>query len=143
MRITVERSSAAAADAVFATVAHIEQFSRAVAHIVKYEYLSEKQSGVGARFRETRLMNGRAAMTELEVTEYVSNERVRMVADSHGSIWDTVFSVQEDDGATRLSLVMDARAYKLLPKTMNPLIKGMLAKAVAQDMDLVKAHCEA
>ena len=38
------------------------------------------------------------ATTELEVTEYVENDHVRMVADSHGTIWDTVFSVKEQTG---------------------------------------------
>ena len=30
---------------------------------------------------------------------------------------------------------LDARAYKLLPKLMNPLIEGMIQKAVEKDMD--------
>ena len=33
-------------------------------------------------------------------------------------------------------------ARKLLPRVMNPLIRGMVAKAVERDMDLVKAFCE-
>ncbi len=37
---------------------------------------------------------------------------------------------------------LDARAYKPLPKLMNPLIKGMVQKAVGKDMDAVKAYCE-
>ena len=37
---------------------------------------------------------------------------------------------------------MDARAHKLPPKLMNPLIKGMVQKAVEKDMDAVKAYCE-
>ena len=37
---------------------------------------------------------------------------------------------------------LDARAYKLLPKLMNPLIEGMIQKAVEKDMDAVKAYCE-
>ena len=87
-------------------------------------------------------MKGKESTTELEITEFVDNDRVRMVADSHGTIWDTVFTVKPAGEGTDLELTMDARAYKLLPKIMNPLIKGMIQKAVERDMDAVKAWCE-
>ena len=65
-----------------------------------------------------------------------------MVADSHGTVWDSLFTVKSDGGSTALELTMDARPHKLLPKLMNPLIKGMVQKAVEKDMDAVKAYCE-
>ena len=45
------------------------------------------------RFRETRVMKGREASTVLEVTEYESPRRIRLVSDEGGTIWDTVFTV--------------------------------------------------
>ena len=39
--------------------------------VVKIEMLSDTTSGVGTRFLETRLMRGKEATTELEVTEYL------------------------------------------------------------------------
>ena len=141
-RITVTRTIDAPIDVVFKTVADIRQFSKALPHVVKFVFLSDVTSGVGTRFRETRLMKGKEATTELEVTEYVENDRVRMVADSHGTVWDTTFAVSSEGGKTTLTMTMDAKAYKLLPRLMNPLIKGMITKAVKRDMDLVKAFCE-
>lgn len=141
-RIHITRTIDASIDVVFHTVADIRQFSQVLPHIVRFEFLSERTSGVGTRFRETRLMNGKESVTELEVTEYVENEHVRMVADSHGTVWDTVFAVVTAEGQTVLTMTMDAKAHKLLPRLMNPLIKGMITKAVEQDMDLVKAYCE-
>ena len=138
----VTRDINAPASVVFQTVADIRQFSKALPHVVKYEFLTELPIGIGTRFRESRLMNGKEATTELKVTEYVDNERVRMVADSHGTVWDTVFNVAASGELTHLSLTMDARAKTLLPKIMNFLIKGMIKKAVERDMDLVKAFCE-
>lgn len=87
-------------------------------------------------------MKGKEVTTELEMTEYIENDRVRMVADSHGTVWDSVFTVQREQEHTKLTLAMDAIAYKLLPKLMYPLIRGMVAKAIAQDMDSVKTFCE-
>ena len=129
-------------DKVFRTVSDISQFSQAIPHIVKIDYLSDKKTGLGTRFRETRLMKGKEAITELEVTEYIENDRIRLVADSHGTVWDTVFTVRAENRATELTMIMDAKAYKLLPKLLNPLIKSMIKKAIIKDIESVKAYCE-
>ena len=52
-------------------------------------------------------MKGRAVSTELEVTDYVPNERVRLVADSDGVVWDTVFAVTPQDHCTLLTMTID------------------------------------
>ncbi|MGH7490826.1 MAG: SRPBCC family protein [bacterium] len=138
----VTRTINAPVDAVFKTVSDINQFSRAVPGIVKVEFLSDVKSGVGTRFRETRLMKGKEASTELEVTEFVENDRIRMVADSHGTVWDSLFEVKPKNGQTSLMLTMDAKTDKLIPKIINLMIGGMIKKAVENDMDAVKAYCE-
>lgn len=139
---TATRTIAAPADRVFDIVAHIENFQNAVPHITKVEFLTDQHSGVGTRFRETRVMRGREAATELEVTEYVPNERVRLVSDAGGTIWDTVLSVEPAGEGTRLSMVMDAKPHQLMARIVNPLISRMIRKAVEVDMDAVKAYCE-
>ena len=140
--VTVTRRIDAAADAVFRTVAHIEQFSQAVPHILRVEFLSEVKSGVGARFRETRMMMGREASTELEVTEYVENEHVRIVSEAGGALWDTVFTVVPDGEGTALRMVMDAQPRSMSARMTLPLIIGTVRKAIEQDLDAVKAFCE-
>ena len=142
-RTIVSRTIEAPIGTVFDTVAHIENFSKAVPHITKVEFLSDVRTGIGTRFRETRLMGRREATTELEVTEYVKNDHVRMVTDTHGTVWDTVFTVKPaPSGGVELTMVMDANAHKLMSKIMNPLIKGMIRKAIENDLDAVKAYCE-
>ena len=141
-RTTITRFIQAPIDRVFKTVADIRQFSQAIPHIVNVEFLSDAKSGVGTRFRETRVVKGKKVTTELEVTEYVENSYIRLVADSHGTVWDTLFTVKPEQQHTALLLVMDARPHKLLPRIMNPLISPMIRKAVEHDMDAVKAFCE-
>ena len=138
------RTIDAPAEAVFDAVADISNFSKAVPHIARVEFLTERRVGVGTRFRETRLMRGREATAELEVTEYVKNERVRLVSDAGGTVWDSLFTVTpEGDGrSTRLELVMEARPYRLPARLIVPLMKGVVAKAVVADMDAVKAWLE-
>jgi hypothetical protein len=122
---TVHRSVQASVESVFQTVADIQNFSKAVPDILGVEFLSDVKSGLGARFKETRLMGKRRASTVLEVTEYLDNDRIRYVSDAGGTIWDTVISVKSGDGATDLSMVMEAKPYRFL----------------AKDMDAVKAYC--
>ena len=76
------------------------------------------------------------------VTEYLENESIRMVSDQGGTVWDTVFTVTPSDDGVDLTMVMDAKAYKLMAKFFNPLIKGMIRKFIEKDMDAVKAYCE-
>lgn len=140
----LSRTINAPADAVFETVSDISNYTKAVPDIVRVEFLTEQKTGVGARFRETRRMGKREATTELEVTEFVRNERVRMVSDAGGTIWDTVFTVAQEQGGpgTRLDVVMEAKPYRLMSRLFVPLMKGAVAKAVAGDIDAVKAWLE-
>ena len=140
--MTVTRRIAAPVGVVFRTVADIRQFSKVVPQIIRIEFLSDVRSGIGTRFRETRLMNGQEMATELAVTEYVENNRVRIVSDAGGTVWDTVFTVAAAEGSTELTMAMEARPYELRARITTPLIAGAVRKAVEQDMDAVKAFCE-
>lgn len=123
-------------------VAHIESFQQALPHITKVEYLTEQQRGVGTKFRETRVMRGREATTELEVREYEPPNSVRLVSDAGGTVWDTTFRLAEAGAGTRLSMQMDAIPHKLMARLALPLIGRVVAKAIESDMDAVKVHCE-
>ena len=143
-RTQLSRTIDAPIDVVFSTVSDISHFSKAVPHIVNVEFLSEVRTGVGARFRETRVMRGREATTELQLTEFAANERVRFVSDQGGTMWDTVFSVTPvaDGRTTRLEMVMEARPHRLLARLMVPLMKRVIAKAIAADLDALKSYAE-
>ena len=143
-RTTVTRRVRAPLADVFDAVAHIESFAKIVPEIVDVEFLSEQKRGLGARFRETRMMGKREAATVLEVTEYVENDRVRMEADAGGTIWDTLVTTRElGDGEVELAMDMESRPYRFAAKLFTPLLGPMLRKALAKDLDAVKAHCEA
>ena len=127
---------------VFKSVADIENLPNTNPDIVKIEFLSKVKSGIGTKFRETRTMNGKDSVTELEVIEYEDNSYIRMVSDSHGTIWDSIFTVKSVGEQTELKLTMDAKANKLLPKLMNPLLKGVYKKGLEKHIDALKSFCE-
>lgn len=140
--ITVQRTIDAPIEVVFETVADMRKYSQAVPHVTGVEFLTDSHLGVGTRFRETRVVKGRPTTTEIEVAEFEDNRCIRCVSDTHGTVWDSRFEVAPKDGKTQLTLTMDARAYKLASKIMNPLIRGMVMHAVEDDMDAVQAYCE-
>ena len=143
-RITATRRIKAPIERVFEGVAHIENFQKAVPDIVRVEFVSESRTGVGTRFRETRRMGSKEVTVELEVTDYVANESVRIVSDAGGTIWDTTFRVSsKGDGEVELAMEMEDKAYKLLARIFNPRIRPMVRKGVESDLDAVKAFCEA
>ena len=129
-------------ETVFAALSEIETFPNRAEGIAAVEILTEQKHGVGTRFRETRIMNGREAVAELEVTECVDNERIRIVCDQGGAVWDTVFLVSPTETGTQLEMTMDAKPYKLMAKIMTPLINGTIKKFVRRDMEELKAWCE-
>lgn len=141
-RATVTMTIAAPVEQVFETIADIRSFKRAIPHIIDIQFLSEARRGVGTRFRETREIKGKESTTELEVTEYEPNERLRMVTDSHGTIWDSVWALRDVPGGTELTLTIDAKAHQLMAQLMNPMVMPAIRKAVASDLELVKAYCE-
>ena len=140
--IHISRTIAAPLDLVFQTVSDVRNFRDAVPHITHVEFLSDQQVGAGTRFRETRLMNGREHTVELEVAEYIDNDRVRMISDAGGTIWDTMFTVSKGSDNVSLEMQMDIKPHKLFARIMTRLIRGMVVKGVKSDMDAVKAFCE-
>lgn len=142
MAYTYKTSINASLEHVFETVGNPQVFSQAVPQIQSIEFVSDQKRGVGTRFKETRVMNARQSTCLLEVTEYVENDRVRIVTDTHGCVWDSLFTVLPNAGEIDLTLSMEARPYKFISRVMMLFIKNGLQKALEADMHAVKSYCE-
>jgi len=140
--IHISRTITAPLELVFQTVSDVRNFREAVPHITHVEFLSDQQVGTGTRFRETRVTNGREQTVEPEVAEYVDDDRVRMISDAGGTVWDTLFTVSTCSDGAVLEMQMDIKPHTLFARIMTPLIRGMVVKAMESDMDAVKAFCE-
>lgn len=140
--ITVSRMINAPVETVFKAVSDIENLPDTAPGILKTEFLSDIKSGVGTRFMETRLIEGKESETILEVTEFAENDHIRLVSDSHGTIWDSIFTVRPSGDQTELILKMDAKGHKLMTKVMNPLFKNMFKKGLEKHLDAIKTYCE-
>lgn len=145
--ITVSRDIRAPVETVFRAITDIAKLPESIPDIVRIEFLGERRSGAGTRFRETRSMMGKEMRTELELTEVVDNERARFVSDMGGAIWDTVFRLRPrgspPGSETHLEVALDARPYKLQAKLMIPAVRGMVSRSMEQQIDSLRAYCEA
>lgn len=142
MRIAVWREIEAPVETVFRTIADIEALPAVNPDVESIEFLSERRSGPGTRFKETRVGKRRKVVTELEVVEQVENERVRFVSDLGGVIWDTNFRFRPEGGGSRLDIELEARPHKLLPRIISPLMKRMIRSGMEKHIDSVKDRCE-
>jgi carbon monoxide dehydrogenase subunit G len=143
--VCCSRTIKAPIETVFKTLATIDEFKKAVPHITEVEFLTDSHYGVGTRFRETRVLNGKHAATELEVTELVENQHVRMVSDAGGTIWDTVFRVKQSEtnaDEVQMDMQMDAIPHKFPARVITPMILNLVSGFVEKDMDSVKNYCE-
>ena len=128
---------------VFNTVSDVRRLAQALPVIRNVEFLTTTTSGVGTRYRQTRGTGSRAATYEMEVTEFVPNDHVRIVTQPAGTVWDSVFSVSPvSPDRTTLTLVMEGRTQRFLSIVLNFLIAGMLKRAVESDMNKITAYCE-
>ncbi len=141
-KTTTARQINAPIEVVFDTIAHIENFSKAVPAIVSTEFVTEQTRGSGTRFLETREFRGKKMTHELKVGIYEPNSRVQMISEAGGVIWDSMFTVEERDGGTLMTLGMEARPQKFLARIMVPLMLKMCSSAVEGDMDSLKTYCE-
>lgn len=140
-RIRVEREIPVPVEVVFRAVTDIERLPDTNPEIVSVEFQSEQRTGVGTRFRETRRMGKREMATDLEVTEFVDNERARMVADSHGTVWDTVFTFVPSARGTAFAMEMDARGHKLFNRIMNRIMSPMFRRGMLKHLVQLERYC--
>jgi len=141
--IRVSRKINSKVEAVFKAVTDIENLPSTNPDVLKTEFLSEQKSGVGTRFREVRLNNGKEMVFDLEVLEFETNERIRMTNDTHGTTWDTTITFKQDgQNQTDLEMAMEARAFQWLPKLLNPLLKGLYKKGMEKHVSAIKNYCE-
>jgi len=87
-------------------------------------------------------MNKRKAITTLEVTEFIDNERIRILSIAGGTTWDSLFIVKQEENHVKLTLEMEARPHNIFARIMNSFIKNMLQNALNNDLKSVKEYCE-
>ena len=163
VQITTQRTIACSSARAFAAVTDFEVMPQISEDILGYEFPDDSHNKkpemyLGMEFRERRRMGTNTPLvTNLRVTEFRTQDEssssearhphARMVADTHGTIWDTTFDVYPTSHASSrneviLKLSMHARAHEWVPKLINPIMQVLFRYGLNKHMDLVKVWCE-
>ena len=144
--VTAAVEVAAPAERVWAVVTDIGNAQSNIPAIRKVEFLGETRHGLGTRWRETRVMFGREATEDLEITEWRPPREYVVRARNHGCDYCSVVRVHARGAASTLEFEFSARPLTLFAKIMAGLTLPLMGKAIrnALDGDLaaLKRRCE-
>lgn len=139
---------------VFEVFTDIPGSAERISAITQVELLTDGLTGVGTRWRETRVLYGRTATEVLTIAAYDPPRSYTVTAESHGARYETRFTFTSADPAaaglggpaTDVEMVFSAipltRTAKLLAFLTRPMIRAM-AKLCAKDLEELKTAIEA
>jgi uncharacterized protein YndB with AHSA1/START domain len=140
-RVRFERHVDAPPERVFALASNFPHAAEHVSGIARVEMLTEGPVGVGTRFRETRVMFGREATEEMEVTAFDPPRSYALGCENHGTRYHSeVRVVPCGDGETGCHLELDFEATpltlpaKVMTFLMKPMMKRLLG-GIGRDLD--------
>ncbi len=143
-QLTIDGSRAA----IWAAITNIENAAALISGIEKIEVVEKPAHGlVGLKWRESRTLFGKPAIAEKRITEAVENEFYKTRAEDGGFVFLTTKRISQGSGGMTLSESHESRPQTIVAKLMTiPMrlfFKGVIKKAVLQDMNDIKAAVEA
>lgn len=141
-QITIKKDKAA----VWNKLTNIRQAAEFINGIENIEILNEPKSGlIGLKWRETRMYFGKPACIDKWITEAVANEFYKTRSEMDGFTFVTTFTLSHLGSDTLLKSSHETHAHGFMAKMKAlPMIffKGMLKKAILQDLEDIKAAIE-
>lgn len=127
---------------VFDFITASENAPKITSSIVSMVKLTGGIVGLGTRYRETRLMNGKEHSTELEVVAYESSQQYAMKNSTEGveTVYHYTFKPEKD--GTRVNLVCEIKANGI-KKLMIPLVASILKKEDGDHLQRLNQAMEA
>ena len=136
----------ASIDTVFEAATDIPSWADRISGIQSVELLTDGPVGVGTKFRETRIMFGREATEEMEITGFDAPRSYTTEADSHGCHYVTKMTFEPSGSGTDVQMSFNAEPQTMFAKTMAAVMKPMIGKMrdmIGKDLDELKAAIEA
>jgi hypothetical protein len=115
---------------------------KVIKNVVKMEQVSPGPLQVGTVYRETRMMNGRPATTDLKVTAYdKASGKYSVTAEQKGLSATYHYTFQPERSGTRINLVCETTGRGLM-KLMTPLFARFMKKEDGDHLRNLKAAIE-
>lgn len=141
-QVTVNGSKAA----VWAAITNIENASAIISGIQKIEIVDKPANGlVGLRWRETRMLFGKPATVEKWITDAAENKFYKTRAEDDGFVFLTTMSLSESGGGITLTSSHVTKPQGIVARLKAApmfLFKGVIKKAILQDLNDIKAAVE-
>lgn len=142
----IERFAKAKPEDCFEVAADFANAADTVEDITKIEMLTDGPVGVGTRFMETRVVFKREATEEMRVEEFERPRRYVLGAESCGARYRSELSFEPQGEGTRMRMTFSAKPMtfgaKVMGVVMRPMMKKMMTKCIAKDLDGVAAVAE-
>lgn len=136
--VVVSVSYVADIQAVFDAYTEFDKMVERITDITALRALNEKPVGVGYRWEETRVMFGKEATEQMEITDFQPNQSYRVEAQSHGSHYLSEYTFQQQGENTTVSLSFSATPLSFMAKVMGfimgPIMSGSVRKCLEKDM---------
>jgi uncharacterized membrane protein len=143
-QVTINGSKAA----IWTAITDIENAPALISGIKSIEVLAKPANGiVGLKWRETRMLFGKAATADKWMTEAVENEFYKTRAEDGGFVFVTTRRISESSAGMTLTETHESRPQgivaTLMTIPMRLFFKGVIKKAALQDLNDIKAAVEA
>jgi hypothetical protein len=126
---------------VFAFITDSSNAPKVVPSVKSLIQLTEGSVGVGTRYRETRLMNGKEEQAELKIVDFEPYQKYAMKNVTEGIETIYRYTFQPEEGGTRVNLTceLSARGVK---KLMLPIVASILKKEDGDQLEMLKKVME-
>ena len=134
--------------AIWSAITNIENASEIISGIENIEVVEKPANGlVGLRWRETRMLFGKAATVEKWITDAAENAFYKTRAESDGFIFLSTMSISESSGGSvMLTSAHDSQPQGIVKRLMlipmGLLFKGVAKKSLLQDLNDIKSAVE-
>jgi hypothetical protein len=134
-------------EAVWAAITNIENATEIISGILKIEVVEKPANGlVGLKWRETRMLFGKPASVDKWITDAAENEFYKTKAEDGGFVFLTTKSISDSNDGITLTESHESRPHgivaKLMSIPMRLLFKGVVKKALLQDLNDIKSAVE-
>jgi hypothetical protein len=141
-QVTINGSKAA----VWAAMTNIADAAAIISGIEKIEIVERPTTGlVGLKWKETRMLFGKPATVEKQITEAKENEFYKTRAEDSGFVFLTTNRISEGGGDVTLTSAHETKpqgfvaSLKALPMVF---FKGMIKKAIMKDLNDIRVAVE-
>lgn len=148
MDMTITRDVAASPDRVWEVITNLDAAPTTIEGITSVERLDGGPGfGVGTKWRETRIMFGKEATEEMEVTAIKPGTSYTVESDGKGAHYVSTWTVAPSETGSQVIMTFGGEPTgafsRLMAATVGKMFEGTTRKAMEQDLADIAAAAEA